>query len=259
MVKKVHINEHQEDILNFVYGFNNIFGLYETLDDSKKAIYEGLIRSYPSEKIAEYLSKYFREGAVKADVSNVNGVEVIIATMPNDERYEAAASDIMDNLCGYKMSRKGISRDGSEMRLLFEPKFQKAVNDEMCENEYLIHVSPSYNKEKILEKGFCPKFKNEIFNYNGRIYFYSTRTQPEAILSLSLNVAYFKDNERNNHLFDFYMVDPRKFDRSIEFHRDAMTSGGVAYWTYDNVPSNCIVDIQRMQCDGDFSKWTRIS
>ena len=258
MSKKIHINESQEDILNFVYGFENMFGLYESCNEGKKKLFEGLIKSYPPETVAKHLSNYFADGVVKADVKLSNGVEVIYATMPNDKRYEAEATRIMDNLCGYKMSRKGVSRDGNETRLLFEPKFQKSVNDEMEEHEMLIHVSPSYNREKILKFGFCPKFKNEIFNYDDRIYFYSTKTQPNTILSLSLGLAYSKDNERTNHLFDFYMVDPKKINRNIEFHRDGMTANGVAYWTYDNVPSNCIIDIKRMLCNGDYSEWKMV-
>ncbi len=254
-MKKIHIKENQGDILNHIYGFDNMFGIYDSFDDDKKQLYEGLIKSYAPEKVAEYLSNYFNNEAVKCEVISSNGVEVILSTMPNDERYENEAIRIMDNLCGYKMSRKGVSSDGQEMRLLFEPKFQKTVNDEMQGHEMLIHVSPSYNREKILKFGFCPKFKNEIFNYKSRIYFYSTRTQPDVIARLSMNLAYSKDNERNEHLFDFYMIDPNKIDRNVEFHRDGMTSNGIAYWTYDNVPSNCIVDVERLKYNPNEKKW----
>jgi hypothetical protein len=254
-MKKIHINESQENILNFVYGYNNIFGLYESLEGKNKVLLEGLIKSYAPETVARYLSNYFKDGLVRTNIHNFNGVEFIIARMPSDDRYENESIRIMDNLCGYKLSRKGVSNDKSEMELVFEPKFQKPINDEMEEYEKLIHVSPSYNKEKILKFGFCPKFKNEIFNYNDRIYFYSTKTQPDMVARLSLGLAYSKDNERNDHLFDFYMVDPKKINRKVEFHRDGMTANGIAYWTYDNVPSDCIIDINRFRFDPMRKKW----
>jgi hypothetical protein len=259
MVKRVHVYESQfKDILNPIPSYDNMLYLYETMEEGeKKTILEGLIKSYPPEKIAKYIENYFN-GEVKTRIVNPNDIEMIVANMPNDNNYEEAMIKIMDNLCGYKMAKKGISTSGDEIELIFEPKFQKSVNDEMREHEMLIHVSPSYNREKILKMGFCPKFKNEIFNYNDRIYFYSDRSQPEAVLSLSLSLAYSKDNERNGHIFDFYMIDPRKVDRNIQFHRDGMTSSGVAYWTYDNVPSNCIIDIRRMQCNGQYSEWKLI-
>ena len=259
MMKKFHINETQfVEILNPIPSYDNMFHLYEIMKEGeKKTILEGLIRSYAPEKVTEYLQNYF-DGNLHARVATTNDVEIIIATMPNDERYENECVRIMDNLCGYKMATKEVHANGKEIRLYFEPKFQKSVNDEMNEHEMLIHVSPSYNREKILRMGFCPKFKNEIFNYNDRIYFYSTKSQPSAILSLALNVAYNKDSERNDHLFDFYMVDPRKINRDVKFHRDGMTASGIAYWTYDNVPSDCIVDIQRMRFNLENKKWEEV-
>lgn len=254
-MKKIHISEKQDSILNPFTSFNNIFSLHETeLDSENKKIFEGLIKTYPPETVGRYLENYF-DGKLKTRTIVSNGVEFIISTIPNDERYEKEAVRIMDNLCGYKLSRKGIRNDHKEIEFVFEPKFQKTINEEMEENEFLIHVSPSYNRNKILKYGFCPKFKNEIFGYNDRVYFYSSRTQPNAILSLSLGLAYSKDSDRTDHLFDFYMVDPKKINRNVEFHRDGMTSNGVAYWTYDNVPSNCIADIERMRCNGKFSTW----
>ena len=37
-----------------------------------------------------------------------------------------------------------------------------------------------------------------------------------------------------------------------------MTASGIAYWAYDNVPSNCIVDIQRMRFNSENKKWEEI-
>lgn len=51
------------------------------------------------------------------------------------------------------------------------------------------------------------------------------------------------------------MVDPKKIDRNVEFHRDGMTATGIAYWTYDNVPSNCIIDIERLKYNEKDKKW----
>lgn len=258
-MKKIKINEKQLSIINSIPSFDNIFRLYETLEkNDKKVMLEGLIKTYSPEKTAMYLSNYFGGDAVKTRIVNSNGIELIIANIPNNAEYEKKCIEIMDNLCGYTMSRKGVSNDGDEVELVFEPKFQKNINDEMAQHEMLIHVSPSYNREKILKNGFCPKFKNEIFNYKDRIYFYSSKNQPQTLLNMSLNIAYFKDNERNDHVFDFYTVNPRKIDKDIEFHRDGM-SDGYAYWTYDNVPSDCIIDIQRMKCNGDYSTWSIIN
>ena len=61
--------------------------------------------------------------------------------------------------------------------------------------------------------------------------------------------------------FDYVNVDVNtvynayEIDRNVEFHRDGMTSTGIAYWTYDNVPSNCIVDIERFKYDPVMKKW----
>ena len=253
--RKIHLNKEQKDIVNILGGFGNPFWLYEGLDEGRKNLFEGLIKSYPPEAVASYLSEYFVDKTVRTEIRVSNGVEFIIATMPNYGKYEKEATRIMDNLCGYKMTRKGVSDDSNEIKLIFEPKFQKPVNDEMEEHEMLIHVSPSYNKKKILKNGFCPKFKNDIFNFNDRIYFYSTRTQPQTIARLSMVLVHSKNNEMNDYLFDFYMVDPKKIDRNVEFHRDGMTSTGIAYWTYDNVPSNCIVDIERFKYDPVMKKW----
>ena len=256
MSKKIHINERQlNEIINPLINYDNMFGLVETMTGEQRTLFEGLVKSYPPEDVVRYITNYFESGVVNASTKTYEGVEIIIITIPNDSVIEKKCIEIMDNLCGYKMARKGISRNESEVRLHFEPKFQKSINDEMDEHEMLIHVSPSYNREKILKYGFCPKFKNTIFNYNDRIYFYSTRTQPDMVARLAMNVAYSKDSDRNDHLFDFYMINPRKIDRNVEFHRDSMTGDGVAYWTYDNIPSNCIIDVDRVKFNMDAKKW----
>ena len=255
MTKKIHLNEVQKDIINVLGGFGNVFWLYEGLDEDKKSLFEGLIKTYPPETVATYLEEYFMGDSVRTELMASNGVEFIIVTAPNDEVFEREITRIMSNLCGYQMTRKGVSSDRGETKLIFEPKFQKSINDEMNECEMLIHVSPSYNRNKILKFGFCPKFKNEIFNFQDRIYFYSTKTQPETIARLAMVLAHSKDNEPNKYLFDFYMVDPKKITKGAEFHRDGMTSTGVAYWTYDNIPSNCIVDIERFKYNQNEKKW----
>ena len=75
MSKKIHINETQfNDILNPIPNYDNMFHLYEIMEEGeKKTIIEGLIKSYPPEKVAEYLQNYF-DGNLYARVKTTNDV-----------------------------------------------------------------------------------------------------------------------------------------------------------------------------------------
>lgn len=259
MAKKIHITERQLDILNPIISHENVFALFETLEGERKELYEGLIRSYSPHDTAKYLERYFKDGMVSARVpyDSQNPYDIIIARLPNDERYIEAAKKFMDYPCGYTAAMVEIERGGNEVQITFEPKFKDSIDAEILKKQYLIHVSPWYNRDKILKQGFCPKFKNRIFNYNDRIYFFSTESQPQSILNLSVNVAFSKDERYTDNLFDFYYVDPNKIDLGgkVSFHRDSMVRDSVAYWTYDNIPPSCIIDIKRFKCNKRTYRW----
>lgn len=260
MNRKIHINENQWDVLSPVVSYNNMLGLFETLDEGKKALYEGLIKSYSAEKVSMYVMRYFSDDVVKARVRNRNGVEIVEVFIPKDERYLEQVKKIMEYPCGYTLARIGIRDDIQQMKLFFEPKFQKSINDEISEHETLIHISPYYNRDKIIKYGFSPKFKNNMFNYEGRIYFFSTLSKIENILALSADIALAKDSEKTKNVFDFYYVNPQELvkDEKVEFHRDSMLSDAIAYWTYDNIPPTYIIDVKRFKCDGSSKEWELI-
>ena len=256
--KKIHINESQwGDILNPIVTYDNMLGLFETLNEGKKVLYEGLIKSYSADVVSRYVMRYFSDDMVKARVRNRNGVEIVEVFIPKDERYLEAVKNVMEYPCGYTLARVGTRDDIQQMKLFFEPKFQKSINGEISEHETLIHVSPYYNRDKIMKYGFSPKFKNDMFNYEGRIYFFSTLSKIENILALSTDIALAKDSEKTKNVFDFYYVSPQELIKNgkAEFHRDSMTFDAIAYWTYDNIPPTCITNVKRFICHGSSKEW----
>ncbi len=259
-MRKVHISEKQLGIINEAITSDNPLASYGW-DFKGKGLYEGLIHTYPAWKTCEYIENHLKLSKGSAYVEIKNGAECINVLLRNDSDEtvkETAIKEVMDNLCGYNFYRKGVRDDGSEVKLSFEPKNPRNVREEMLENGHLIHVSSILNREKILSQGFVPKTRNEIFEYEDRIYFYSNEKDVQTILSMSAALVYPKDNSINNWKYDFYRVDVSRIPQDIEFYRDANSANGVAYWTHDNVPREAIDAIMTMELDKATKKWKMI-
>lgn len=128
----------------------------------------------------------------------------------------------------------------------------------MNQNKHLIHVSSILNRDKILANGFVPKSKNDIFDYEDRVFFYSSEKDAQTLLGMSATLVYAKDNSRNEWTYDFYRVDPMKIPKNVEFFRDANSVSGVAYWTHDNIPREAIDAIMTMKFDKNTKKWEMV-
>lgn len=227
----------KEGINEVVAGWPMHFrNIYDDIGDGY-LINEGLIKTYP----LTFVEKYFK-GRYLWDILRKDFIEdeyKIFLTIDKNSTKEEEIEKVLNNF-GYYLAYK-TKDDKYNTVFQFEPKFQNTfTGKEMMENEinFLLHVSPSYNKEKILKSGLCPKSKNNEFAYPGRIYCFiqGVSKQYIQIMINKLSAANKKHDEKYS-LFKINLNGLEDIKFNIDFNAE------YAVFTEENIPPSNIKEI----------------
>lgn len=213
------------------YGFNPL------------SLTEGLIQSYPIDKTIEHVKKFFNLDSKQIrKIDCGNNIQQILVDIPVINANEELVINAF-NKCGYHLGYKNIFLDrfGNQwLSLQFEPKFQK---DETLtirqEEQTLYHLTPSYNKGKILNIGFSPRCKNEMFHYPNRTYFLRGSTDKNEILNLGQQLFYTNSSLGNNGDYILFQIDLSLVPDDVRFFIDSNHPYGI--FTSDNIKPNAII------------------
>lgn len=210
---------------------------------------EGLIRTYPIDTTMRYIKSYFRLSNNEIfKVEGENGIWRIIVKIYDDKRNHKLLDRAM-RLCGYFPAHYD-RRNTDDGYVLVQ---YKSINDEDVsaqlrkEEQYLVHVTPTYNEEKILKMGFSPKCKNSIFNYPDRVYFSVGSTPSSEILTMLKILSTVNNSEGDTKNYTYFVVDISKISENVKFFRDQNYKNGV--YTTDNIRPDCIVAKQNINVD----------
>ena len=237
----------KEELKKFLFdrpSLNN--ALYrDLLDENYKIdLDEGLYKTYPPKTARRYIMDLFNLDDSQIIVYSKNG------GLPEEKRLIVSYYDGYDNkekmkkamlLCGYTMSKETRSDNGI-IQQSYIPINLPNLNDVIRKYKFITHVTPIYNKDKILSIGFVPKSKNEMFSYNDRVFFFKGDTPPIEIL---YQVNDFDDklkNKRNNHIYTLFSISTGKIPKNVNFHTDLTYPCGI--YTTENVPPSCIANYQ---------------
>lgn len=131
--------------------------------------------------------------------------------------------------------------------LKYEPKHQPFINKIIKEQGKLYHVSPSYNREKILKRGLIPKDKNDKLKTDGRVYclltldfngYSLTNKRIINVISQLYNVKkYYDKNSKYIKAYDIYEIDTTNLNANFSIDHNFNNE---AVYTYDNIPSTNI-------------------
>lgn len=119
--------------------------------------------------------------------------------------------------------------------LIFEPKEQKDIKKKL-KDKYLYHVSPIQNKENIIKNGLIPMSKNNIFNYDNRIYcFKDIGYNKIKEYTKELN----KYSKYKSSIYTIYTIDYKNTDN--KFYDDLSDIQNVSVYTKTIIPFNSII------------------
>ncbi len=213
-----------------------------------KLLKEGLIKTYPIEKAAAYIKSYFnlRDIQVKI-VEGENGVQQLLVMVPpiadNIKIMEKAM-----NYFGYYLAAPKEKTDipGSLVWLQFEPKIQDDISIQLRnEEKFLYHITPAYNKDKILNIGFSPRTKNSLFNFPNRVYFIKGSIDEKQIETIGRQLCDANKSEGNDGSYVVFVVDLDKIPENIPFYADSNYKFGV--YTNSNIRPDVIVDYKEVE------------
>lgn len=225
---------------------DSFFEIYET--DNPLAIKyikgcipinEGLIKTYPINNTVEYIKRLFGLRDNQLNIIHKGEIYKILVMYENTEDKKKQMNKAM-NLCGYELASENTENIYNVIYQMYTQKFSDNLTFQLKKRmKYLIHVTPLYNKEKIIINGFVPKSKNELFTYGDEVFFF---TQDAPIVHI-VDQVYQKDyqikNKLNNHLYTLFQVYLDKIPNDVKFEIDPNLDYAVR--TKDNIPSSTII------------------
>ena len=143
--------------------FDNPFTMSE--DVRNRMLSEGLIMTYPAEKVEKYLKKRYGKYAFVERYENSNKIEIFRIGFYNDEDSKSVVNNDMA-LCGYFSSHTDITPDGSTMYVTYEPKYQDNTIDKVQNEGHIYHLTKTSKIKKILQTGLTPKANGSDTSYS---------------------------------------------------------------------------------------------
>lgn len=215
------------------------FPLYEHVFKAgeKKTLFEGLIKTYSIESAKRHFIHVFQISPEQFRIIEDHGVsyaEIYIPDVGDNRRIIERGMD----LYGYYLS--DVTDKGEYIVMQFEPKFQNNANEEVRKNKYLFHVTPSFNVDKIKAKGLCPRSKNQSTYFPDRVYFLSGMIGDFFVGDMAKALKAQDSRPYNDGRYTVLRIDVENLPENIDFMKDTATEGGIAFWTYNNIPPQCI-------------------
>lgn len=206
---------------------------------------EGLMRTFPIDKVIEYVKDYFwlsDDQVYKMEAHN--GEYNIVVIIPSKEENIKLMNKAM-NMCGYYLAApKNITGDGW-LNLQYESKFPKNITSDILSSEtVLYHLTPLCNKDKILHIGFSPRCKNDLFNYPSRNYFIRGSADEKKVMDIGQQLYDNNAKVSNTGEYCLFVIDLSKISDNIKFYADSNYQYGV--FTYDYIKKDCIIDFKEI-------------
>ena len=241
----------KESINEVVAGWPMHFrNIYDDIGDGY-LINEGLIKTYP----LTFVEKYFK-GRYLWDILRKDFIEdeyKIFLTIDKNSTKEEEIEKVLNNF-GYYLAYK-TKDDKYNTVFQFEPKFQNTFTvKDLLENDikYFLHVSPFYNREKILKNGLTPVSKNNEFDYPSRVYLFIDGTPKHIIQSMVNKLSRQNNNPKNNGNYTLYRIDFNGLE-NIKFNTDF--NAEYAVFTSENIPPSNIQEIGQIRAGKDLFKY----
>ena len=225
-------------------------------NNGKPELNEGLIKTYPSEQVEKFVREAYKLEDFQIEKVDKDGIVCFRFYLPLTDNNDEAITQAMDRL-GYFLSNsedKSFQHNRIWRVYQFEPKFQPDETELILEeNKFLCHVTPFYNKEKILTNGLVPKSKNLKYDYPDRIYLFSENLGERRIIGYAVSIwkteSSRRDVDRTEGRYALFEVNTSKIGFNTVLHRDANLPGAV--WTTNNIKPEAIRFVKEIGFESD--------
>lgn len=245
----------------------------------RKVLEEGLIESYPPERVVEVLAGMFnleigfeKEGQITGAclgtnelrprrngcidiVSTHSGDDVICAVIPSGEHAEHNREALETKLHKYgwyiaackPFVFRGQEIDGWQV-VQFEKKFGIDVTYPIKHNpvfRYLYHICPKSVLPKIMRQGLKPVYKHRTdFNNPDRAYFFVKDLTPDGRRFVAGDFNKNRPANKQEREFCYLRVDTKKMNNNPTFYLDSRMPADSAVYTMDSVTPEAIEVIE---------------
>ena len=145
----------------------NVLGFDEFIEET--SLNEGLIMSYPADKVVRYIQKKYNLDDDSVELHIDDGEYILVSKKLDKNMFDNVESIL--KLGGYYQADENIDDYCTYEKIYEENIFDKLKQS--GEIEYLYHLTPSINDKKIQIMGLIPRSRNYRFKYPDRIYLLS--------------------------------------------------------------------------------------
>lgn len=237
----------------------NIGNIFRKIGYAKSTISEGFIRTYPTDTLVRHAMKFCGFTTVEkfcnsprydgggVGVVDSNGVECIMFIFYDTEGNRSLIDKMMNTYGYFKSNEEPYY--GDYLRIEYEPKFEKSVNDAILKNGFVFHVTSTSKIEKIKEIGLSPRTSGIKFKHPDRIYFFY-KDPGDGILKMFLNEKIESDGNYafgKEYVVDFTLlkVNVMEIADKINFYNDPNMEYGL--YTTDNIKPEYISIERRLK------------
>ena len=228
------------------------------LDFDEFILNEGLIVSYPADKVVRYIQKKYNLDDDSVELHIDDGEYILVSNKLDKNMFDNVESIL--KLGGYYQADENIDDYCTYEKIYEENIFDKLKQS--GEIEYLYHLTPSINDKKIQIMGLIPRSRNYRFKYPDRIYLLSNgdseflhnmcATLYQPIFLKMMNQVLKKEIDRSLldkkkiKEYSVYRIDFSKV-KDIKLYRDPNARGFDSYFTMDNIRPEWIEKIDEIK------------
>lgn len=237
---KEQIQSLNTDLSVFVYG--NSYGEALQYVNNKLKIYESAEkRTYTYEEVKKELKAkfYFQDWQIK-EQQGANNIKLVLVFSLINQNSQIIVSE-METLGWTKsyITPQTIVNNIPIVAISFDPLYQPSIKSTVRQWKYLLHLSPSYNKDSILKNGLIPSSKNSQFDYPPRLHFLKPTIPQMELYGIGKQICQANTNPLNNGDYCLFRIDLDKVSEDIEFYFDPRYEYGI--YTKQTIHSDAIV------------------
>lgn len=223
----------------------NVLDFDEFIEET--SLNEGLIMSYPADKVVRYIQKKYNLDDDSVELHIDDGEYILVSKKLDKNMFDNVESVL--KLGGYYQADENIDDYYTYEKIYEEDIFDKLKQS--GEIEYLYHLTPSINDKKIQTKGLIPRSRNYRFKYPDRIYLLSNGDSrflklicKELIKPILLFGTEFEKNKVKK--YSVYRIDFSKVE-NIKLYKDPNVRDFDSYFTMDNIRPEWIEKIDEIK------------
>lgn len=223
----------------------NVLGFDEFIEET--SLNEGLIMSYPADKVVRYIQKKYNLDDDSVELHIDDGEYILVSKKLDKNMFDNVESVL--KLGGYYQADENIDDYYTYEKIYEEDIFDKLKQS--GEIEYLYHLTPSINDKKIQIMGLIPRSRNYRFKYPDRIYLLSNGNDrflklicKELIKPILLFGTEFEKNKVEK--YSIYRIDFSKVE-NIKLYKDPNVRDFDSYFTIDNIRPEWIEKIDEIK------------